>query len=165
MSQYPTYYPQQMYTGYNPQMQMQQNPTMYMDRLSQLHAQQMQQSQMPVSNQFAPLGKMVDSVEVVKATDIPMDGNMYYFPKADGTEIYAKKWLANGTTEVLTYKPHIEPMQDVNSVAVVPNNEVYDIIVEKLDSINERIEKIEKLDIPKNNNNARGTSKKEVGES
>ena len=77
MSQYPTYYPQQMYTGYNPQMQMQQNPTMYMDRLSQLHAQQMQQSQMPVANQFAPLGKMVDSVEVVKATDIPMDGNMY----------------------------------------------------------------------------------------
>ena len=70
MSQYPTYYPQQMYTGYNPQMQMQQNPTMYMDRLSQLHAQQMQQPQIPVANQFAPLGKMVDSVEVVKATDI-----------------------------------------------------------------------------------------------
>ena len=88
MSQYPTYYPQQMYTGYNPQMQMQQNPTMYMDRLSQLHAQQMQQPQMPVANQFAPLGKMVDSVEVVKATDIPMDGNMYYFPKADGSIIF-----------------------------------------------------------------------------
>ena len=88
MSQYPTYYPQQMYTGYSPQMQMQQNPTMYMDRLSQLHAQQMQQPQIPVANQFAPLGKMVDSVEVVKATDIPMDGNMYYFPKADGTIIF-----------------------------------------------------------------------------
>lgn len=49
-------------------------------------------------------GKMVESFEVFKSADIPMDGNTYYFPKADGTEIYSKRWLQNGTTEQITYK-------------------------------------------------------------
>ena len=95
----------------NYQMQMQ-NP--YMDRMAQL--QQYQQSlqqpivptQTPVSNQMTALGKMVDSIDVVKATDIPMDGNAYYFPKADGTEVYCKQWLQNGTTRILTFKPVFE---------------------------------------------------------
>lgn len=92
----------------NPYMPMQ-NP--YMERMAQL--QQYQQSlqqpivptQTPVSNQISALGKMVDSIDVVKATDIPMDGNSYYFPKADGTEVYCKQWLQNGTTRILTFKP------------------------------------------------------------
>lgn len=29
------------------------------------------------------IGKIVDSVEIVRSMDIPMDGNLYYFPKAD----------------------------------------------------------------------------------
>ena len=39
-------------------------------------------TQMSGANQFTPLGKIVESVDIVKATDIPMDGNMYYFPTA-----------------------------------------------------------------------------------
>ena len=91
------------------QPQPQTNP--YMQRMEQL--QQYQQSlqqplpptQMSGANQMSTLGKMVDSIDVVKATDIPMDGNMYYFPKADGTEIFSKQWLANGQTRILTFKP------------------------------------------------------------
>ena len=108
MQSYPTFYPQM---NNNCQMPMQ-NP--YMDRMTQL--QQYQQSlqqpivpaQTPVSNQMSALGKMVDSIDVVKATDIPMDGNAYYFPKADGTEVYCKQWLQNGTTRILTFKPVFE---------------------------------------------------------
>ena len=149
MSQYPTYYPQQMYTGYNPQMQMQQNPTMYMDRLSQLHAQQMQQPQMPVANQFAPLGKMVDSVEVVKATDIPMDGNMYYFPKADGTIIYGKQWLSNGTTKIISFKAISDvdvenPALDSESLKTSITNDLMGIFTERFDDITDAIKRIEK---------------------
>ena len=149
MSQYPTYYPQQMYTGYNPQMQMQQNPTMYMDRLSQLHAQQMQQPQMPVANQFAPLGKMVDSVEVVKATDIPMDGNMYYFPKADGTIIYGKQWLSNGTTKIISFKAISDvdvenPALDSESLKTSITNDLIGIFTERFDDITDAIKRIEK---------------------
>lgn len=68
-------------------------------------AQQLLSQAPQLGNQFM---KMVDSIEVVKATDIPMDGNYYYFPKADGSNIFAKKWLPNGTTHILTYKPVIE---------------------------------------------------------
>ena len=149
MSQYPTYYPQQMYTGYSPQMQMQQNPTMYMDRLSQLHAQQMQQPQMPVSNQFAPLGKMVDSVEVVKATDIPMDGNVYYFPKADGSVVYGKQWLPNGTTKIISFKAVSEegvesPTSDLESLKTAITNELTDIFMDKFDDITNSLKRLER---------------------
>lgn len=105
-------------------------------------------------------GKIVDSIEVVKATDITMDGNYHYFPKADGTEVYAKRWLPNGTTEILTYKAQIEVMQEPS---IEGQDESYQMIIEKLDAIDERIEKIERLAIPKNNN-TRTTSKKEASE-
>ena len=82
-----------------------QQPNPYMQRMEQL--QQFQQTlQNPVQNQQMPaLGKMVESIDIVKATDIPMDGNMYYFPKADGTEIYGKAWMQDGRTRILTFKP------------------------------------------------------------
>ena len=85
------------------QPQSQINPDM--QRMENL--QQFQQALQP-QTQYQPLGKVVDSVDVVKATDIPMDGNAYYFPKADGTEVYMKRWLANGTTEITAYKPILD---------------------------------------------------------
>ena len=85
----------------------QQNP--YLQRMENLQQfQQALQPQTPVQSQFPALGKMVDSIDAVKATDIPMDGNMYYFPKADGTEIYGKQWLSNGQTQILAFKPVLE---------------------------------------------------------
>ena len=83
----------------------------YADRMNflQNYQQNLQQPMLPTqmsgTNQMSALGKMVDSIDVVKATDIPMDGNAYYFPKADGTEVYCKQWLQNGTTRILTFKP------------------------------------------------------------
>ena len=107
MQTYQNFYSQMSNYG-----QMMPNP--YMDRMAQLqqYQQNLQQpivpAQTPVSNQMSALGKMVDSIDVVKATDIPMDGNAYYFPKADGTEVYCKQWLQNGTTRILTFKPVFE---------------------------------------------------------
>ena len=93
------------------QPQMQFNP--YMQRMENL--QQFQQAlQQPMQsnpnltpglNMLASLGKVVESMDIVKVTDIPMDGNMYYFPKADGTEIYAKQFGVDGKTRILTFKP------------------------------------------------------------
>ena len=71
--------------------------------------------QMQPQSNFVALGKMVDSIDIVKATDIPMDGNMYYFPKADGTEIYGKQWLQNGQTRILTFKPFFDGEADNSS--------------------------------------------------
>ena len=91
----------QYYQGQQPYMI---NP--YMQRMENLQQfqQTIQQPQINNANSFTPLGKIVDSVDIVKATDIPMDGNMYYFPKADGSEIFSKQWLSNGQTRILTFK-------------------------------------------------------------
>lgn len=145
MQSYPTFYPQM---NNNYQMQMQ---SPYMDRMAQL--QQYQQSlqqpivptQTPVSNQMSALGKMVDSIDVVKATDIPMDGNAYYFPKADGTEVYCKQWLQNGTTRILTFKPVFEDKPsnlspDAEKLKISLSDEVADVFMKRFDELEKRID-------------------------
>lgn len=99
-----------------------------------------QQPQLPVQTNTLN-GKVVDSIDVVKATDIPMDGNTYYFPKADHTEVYSKRWLANGTTETLIYRIYMEqPKQPEPAPAPFPVEEW----TGKLDSIDERVSRLEK---------------------
>ena len=145
MQTYPTFYPQM---NNNCQIPMQ-NP--YMERMAQL--QQYQQSlqqpivptQTPVSNQMSALGKIVDSIDVVKATDIPMDGNTYYFPKADGTEVYCKQWLQNGTTRILTFKPVFEDnpnnlSPDTEKIKISLSDEVTDVFMKRFDELEKRID-------------------------
>lgn len=52
-------------------------------------------------------GKIVDGIDMVKATEIPFSG-FGVFPKGDLTEIYLKSWNNNGTTKIITYKPSLE---------------------------------------------------------
>lgn len=67
-----------------------------------------QMSQMPQSPMVSNLqGKVVDGIEIVKATDVPF-GSFSIFPKGDFGEIYLKTWNNNGTTQIITYKPVIE---------------------------------------------------------
>lgn len=98
-AQYPQYF----------QPQQQTNP--YMQRMENL--QQFQQALQPQPQmqtvQYQPLGKVVDGIDTVKATDIPMDGNVYYFPTADGSAVFGKQWTMDGKTRILTYKPFEEP--------------------------------------------------------
>ena len=100
-NQNPNYYAQYM----QPQ-QPYVNP--YLQRMENLQQFQQALNPAPVQNQFPALGKIVESVDIVKVTDIPMDGNMYYFPKADGTEIYGKQFGMDGKTRILTFKPLLE---------------------------------------------------------
>lgn len=135
------------------QYQQQFNP--YMQRMENL--QQFQQAiqqpvvptQMSGANQFTPLGKMVESVDIVKVTDIPMDGNMYYFPKADGSEIYSKQFMPNGQTRILTFKPTLdnEPNNLSNEdekTKMVAFDEVLGAIRSEIKAINDKIDKIGK---------------------
>lgn len=50
-------------------------------------------------------GKTVDNIEVVKATDIPLDGSVSYFPLVDGSAIVTKQLQADGTSRMIVYKP------------------------------------------------------------
>ena len=145
MQTYPTFY-HQMNNNYQTPTQ---NP--YIDRMAQL--QQYQQSlqqpivptQTPVSNQISALGKMVDSIDVVKATDIPMDGNTYYFPKADGTEVYCKQWLQNGTTRILTFKPVFDDntnnlSSDNEKLKISLSDDVTEVFMKRFDELEKRFD-------------------------
>ena len=163
MQQYQAFYPQMNNNYQTPT----QNP--YMDRMAQL--QQYQQSlqqplvptQMSGANQMSALGKMVDSIDVVKATDVPMDGNMYYFPKADGTEVYCKQWLQNGTTRILTFKPVFE--DDTNNLSSEEEKLKFEGFESVLTDISENVdsilEKINEITTPQKTN---AKTKKELSE-
>ena len=50
-------------------------------------------------------GKSVDSLDVVKAMDIPLDGSISYFPLTNGTAIVTKQLQADGTSKTIVYEP------------------------------------------------------------
>ena len=135
---------------YQPQQQYMPNPYMQrMENLQQFQQAIQPQPQMQGANNFTPLGKIVDSVDIVKATDIPMDGNMYYFPKADGSEIFGKQWLANGQTRILTFKASLDDegnnlSSETEKLKIEPSDELLEIFQSMFDGVLERIDKLEK---------------------
>lgn len=92
---------------------------MYNPYLNQYYGtQQMNRPQpmeMPMQTQNAPqmalnrqnmlYGKQVDSLEVVKAIDIPLDGSISYFPLANGSAIVTKQLQQDGTSKITIYEP------------------------------------------------------------
>lgn len=150
MQTFQQYYP--MNNGFNQQVQ----PNPYLQRMENL--QQFQQSlqppiQPPIQNQFPALGKIVESIDIVKATDIPMDGNMYYFPTADGSAVYGKRWMNNGQTQILAFKPILEEetiKSSTNDLETLygANKEVLEGILDNLNTLNEKVDKISKANTP-----------------
>lgn len=65
-------------------------------------------------------GKVVDSLDVVKATDIPYDGSVSYFPLTDGSAIITKQLQQDGTSRVVVYKP-ISEKEDVKPKYITEN--------------------------------------------
>lgn len=152
---------------YQPQQQYMPNPYMQrMENLQQFQQAIQPQPQMQGANNFTPLGKIVDSVDIVKATDIPMDGNIYYFPKADGSEIFGKQWLANGQTRILTFKPFsdAEPNnsadKDLKS-QIALSDELTEAFMKRFDDLEMQMKEILSKSATKNTTSR---SKKEVAE-
>ena len=138
------------YSGnYNYQPMQQFNP--YLQRMENLQQFQQTLNPMPMQmqNQFPALGKIVESVDIVKVTDIPMDGNMYYFPKADGTEIYGKQFGMDGKTRILTFKPLSEdnpsnsPSEDIKT-QFGAFSEVLEGIQNDLKVLSEKVDRLQK---------------------
>lgn len=85
-----------------------QNP--YMNYGNQYYQpQQIQPNMQQPAQQFTKSimlqGKTVDNIDVVKATDIPLDGSVSYFPLSDGSAIVTKQLLIDGTSKITIYKP------------------------------------------------------------
>ena len=146
--QSPNYYGQQFMQPqpqYNPYLQRMEN----LQQFQQTIQQPMVPTSMSGANQFTPLGKIVESMDIVKVTDIPMDGNMYYFPKADGTEIYAKQFGIDGKTRILTFKPFLddEPNNSTTNEERLKFDDFNNVLMgiqEDIRTLNEKIDKISK---------------------
>ena len=82
------------------------NPYLNYNQQPQLQTSILRQNQYRPQNSLQ--GKVVDSLDVVKATDIPYDGSVSYFPLTDGTAIITKQLQQDGTSKVVIYKPMIE---------------------------------------------------------
>ena len=74
-------------------------------------------------NQTILQGKSVDSIDVVKATDVALDGSICYFPLIDGSAIITKQLQQDGTSKITIYKPSPEE-ETVPSVKYITEKEL-----------------------------------------
>lgn len=135
--------------NYYPQYQQQINP--YMQRMENLQQFQQALQQPPTfQNNFSVISKVVENIDMVKVADIPMDGNMYYFPKADGTEIYTKQFGIDGRTRILTFKPALDeiPNNLPNEEEKMKIDAFNDVLIGIQKDIKELTEKVDKITKP-----------------
>ena len=141
--------------NYNPYYQPQ------MNRYQPMEYQQYQPSY-PQNTQTYPQaslglqGKLVDSIEVVKAIDIPLDGSTSYFALADGSAIVTKQLQKDGTSKTIIYKPSITSEDALQSNL---NSSETNYIKEELKSIKSQIQAIANSlkGVDKNESNANVT--------
>ena len=103
----PVPYMNPYYFQNNPAFQQQQmyNPMApYQDRLNQMQAQYNQQSIIQQNQPIGLNGEIVDSIDVVKAKNVDMSGQPTFYPKSDLSEVYVKRLMADGTSQIVTYK-------------------------------------------------------------
>ena len=103
----PVPYMNPYYFQNNPAFQQQQmyNPMApYQERLNQMQAQYSQQPMVQQNQAMGLNGEIVDSIDVVKAKNVDMSGQPTFYPKSDLSEVYVKRLMADGTSQIITYK-------------------------------------------------------------
>lgn len=130
--------------GYNPYYPQQQRFT----GAEQPNQQPMMTTYQPPIQMTKPatlLGKAVESIEVVKATDIPLDGSISYFPLTDNSAIITKQLLDNGSSKITIFKPVKEQNEDVTYITRKDlEKALNDIDLSELDDIKQDIREIKK---------------------
>lgn len=123
---------------YNPYINQFYNPqSLNRPQVMEMPMQQQTSPQMPLNRQNNLYGKQVDSLEVVKAIDIPLDGSISYFPLANGSAIVTKQLQQDGTSKITIYEPKVEK----EVVTYVTIEEIEDL----KDEINELKKEIKEL--------------------
>ena len=88
------------------------------------------------------MGKVVDSADIVKVTDIPLDGSTSYFPLVDGSAILTKKLQVDGTSKIVVYKPVVEePKETPKYVTYADLDDIKKHIKDLEDKLNEQSDK------------------------
>lgn len=105
----------------NPYQQPMYNPMVpYQERLNQMQAQYNQQPMVQQNQAMSLNGEIVDSIDVVKAKNVDMSGQPTFYPKSDLSEVYVKRLMADGTSQIVTYKAvHPEESKPVETKSYV----------------------------------------------
>ena len=101
----------------------------------------------PQPTQMNLLGKSVDSIDVVKAMDIPLDGSISYFPLTDGSAIVTKKLQSDGTSKTVVYKPVEEDKKESKAFITMDElqQELQNLDILDINDINDIKDEMEKL--------------------
>ena len=100
----------------------------------------------PINNPTSLLGKAVESVDVVKAMDIPFDGSISYFPLTDGSAIITKQLQTDGTSKMVVYKPVQEDKKDAIQFATLEDieNAINDLDLSDIQDLRDDVKEIKK---------------------
>lgn len=94
-------------------------------------------------------GRVVQSVDMITANDVPMDGSVAFFPKQDLSEIYAKSWDGNGKIATMLFKPVLEESpsnssQETEKLKIGLSDEATEVFKKHFDTLFSKIEELEK---------------------
>lgn len=95
----------------------------------------------PMNTQVGLQGKVVESIDVVKAMDIPLDGSASYFVISDGSAIVSKQLQNDGTSKMVVYKPSQEEKKDTIEFATL--DELQDVLSD-LQDLKDEMKEIKK---------------------
>lgn len=103
------------------------------------------QTMQPISNPTL-LGKAVESVDVVRAMDIPFDGSISYFPLTDGSAIITKQLQTDGTSKTIIYKPVVEDKNDKVKFATLEDieNAINELDISDINDLRNDIKELKK---------------------
>ena len=100
----------------------------------------------PINNPTSLLGKAVESIDVVKAMDIPFDGSISYFPLTDGSAIITKQLQTDGTSKMVVYKPVQEDKKGAIQFATLEDieNAINDLDLSDIQDLRDDVKEIKK---------------------
>lgn len=130
--------------GYNPYYQPQRFQNM--EQPSQQPVMTTYQQPVQLTKPTGLLGKVVDSIDVVKSLEIPLDGSTSYFPLADNSMIVTKQLQNDGTSKIVIYKPTQEDKKEAIQFATLDDiqDAINDIDLSDIQDLKDEIKEIKK---------------------
>lgn len=127
--------------GYNPYFQ---QPRIQQPQIDPVQNVNQFQQQLPSGIN----GRVVQSVEMITANDVPMDGSAAFFPMQDMSAILAKSWNADGTIKTVIFKPVNETVpqnesQNKENLKFELSDGTVAAFMNRFDELSERLEQLE----------------------
>lgn len=105
------------------------------------------QMRQPLSMPVASIpGEMVGDIETVRAAQIDMSGQPRFYPRSDGSAIYRKQLMPDGTSKIMTYNLATEPQESASDTST--DSQIASALAEitqRLDTLSEQVKAINSL--------------------